>query len=102
MDREQARTERAIDGDRTVLRTHRGTLVLRKARQHLLEVLDRATAPAREGLPLLRADLVLLVKQPPDQRLEREIAVNEFLMPRRTGEYGDMLPFRMVHPDMEP
>ena len=54
------------------------------------------------GPPVEQANLILFVEQAPDQRLERERWIGEFIGAHGAGERRDAFPFGMVELGVEP
>ena len=61
------RAKRTIDADDAFIVPHLAPVFLRKAGQHLLEMHDRAAAPARHQIARLDAHFRLFMKQAPEQ-----------------------------------
>jgi ATPase subunit of ABC transporter with duplicated ATPase domains len=74
---ELARTERTVDQNDALLIAHIPPIVLGETRQHLFEMHDRATTTPSERDRGLDAHFGLLVKQPPDEPLERQARFDE-------------------------
>src|SRR5690606_21297193 len=101
LDRELPRTECAIDAEDPGLVGHVAAIFLGESCQDLLEVLDRAAAPARKALRRMHPHFGFFVEQAPYQRLGRQARIDQFVVADRMPQDRDMIPFELLRPHMQ-
>src|SRR6185312_684146 len=79
LDREARRTEGTIDANHAIVTDHRFALVGRKPRDDRADIVGVAAATAAKGNRCKRPQFLLLVEQAPDEVVERQLWVSQFL-----------------------
>src|SRR3989344_3151179 len=101
LDMENARTEGAIDRDRAAFTHHLGLFFCGKAADDIADIVDIAAATLDQRRAIHGAHLVLLVEQPPQDVAPAQGRIEHLAMAERARKDGNMLPLRMVEPNMQ-